>query len=540
MTAETSLESIINGKIAERGYISYREFLRTVHQHPEFGYYSSGVAKVSPDGGIQTGTGDFSTHPEKYSPAYGAGIALMLNRIAETNGGIGGIVELGAGNGTLARDTLDALKTLNPSLYDSLTYRIVELSPVHVENQRATLKWHLDKVDIRHGDVAKSTLPIMDGNYVVISNELFDDLPVTKTVVKNEQLCEVYVSADESGKLVEVLGEVSDPIAVTYFNKMKSAGRTYSDGEVVMIHSEGVKLMSDINNALQKGLVITIDYGSFDTKPDPSDRTYSRLVMPDDQYKHIGKQNITHDVDFWSLAHSQPNLTVEHVGPDLTTVLKSADINSVARLMDLGDWAKLSIGSERSKDSSFLMMIQSKGDFKIPEDLRDTFDGVSREYRENSMFTSYRLEPDRIIRHLNAVGNSYLLTSLGSSEETSTASIQVDSNPNAGTGVGRITFGVRHNGLGWKITGMGWEDGNYHLGIYGDTPTVDIRKEGERAGKPLPDLTPQGKEVIDRLKTDTPLGIALQKLPVPERYSLGGGMPFYKKDNPSNVLYVVK
>ena len=310
MTAETSLELIIKEQIAKRGHIPYREFLKIVHQHPEFGYYSSGVAKVSPDGGIETGTGDFSTHPEKYSPAYGAGIALMLNRIAEVNGSIDGIVELGAGNGTLARDILDALKTLNPSLYDSLKYHIVELSPVHVENQRETLTGHLDEVDIKHGVVTKSTLPSMNGNYVVISNELFDDLPVTKTVVKNGQLREVYVGTDESGKLVEVLGEVSDQTAVTYFNRMKSAGRNYSEGEVVMVQSEGVKLMSDINNALQRGLVITIDYGSFDTKPDPSDRTYSRLAMPDSPYKHIGKQNITHDVDFWSLAHSQENLEI--------------------------------------------------------------------------------------------------------------------------------------------------------------------------------------------------------------------------------------
>lgn len=540
MNDQSPLEAVIKEQIETSGSIPFREFLRIVHQHPEFGYYSSGVAKVSPDGGIETRTGDFSTHPENYSPAYGVGIALMLNRIAEANGGIKGIVELGAGNGTLARDTLDALRTLNPSLYESLTYHIVELSPVHVENQRATLKDHLDKVDIRHGDVVKTNLPEMQGNYVVISNELFDDLPVTKAVVKNGELQEVYITTDETGKLVETFGRVSDPSAIEYFEKMKSGGRRYSEGEEVMIHSEGVKLMEDVNNALQRGLVITIDYGSFDTKPDPSSRTYSRLVMPDSPYKHIGKQNITHDVDFWSLAESQPDLNVEHIGPDLTTLLKSGDVAKVAQLIDLSDWAKLSVGSDRSIDSAFLMMIQSKGGIAIPSDLKQTLNTVRDEYREKSMFTSYQLDPERIIGHLNSVGNLYYLTSLGSFGETANASIRVDSDPNSRAGIDRVTFGLMYNGSGWKITGMGWSEGNYHLGLYGDTPSVDIKKEGDKAGKPIPDMTPQGREILDRLRTGTPLGIALSKLPVPDRYSIGGMMPFYKKDDPANVLYVVK
>lgn len=540
MTDSSPLETIIKRQIAENGPLPCREFLRIVHQHPEFGYYSSGVAKVSPDGGIETRTGDFSTHPEKYSPAYGAGIALMLNRIAEANAGIDGIVELGAGNGTLARDTLDVLRTLNPSLYESLTYHIVELSPVHVENQRATLRDHLDKVDIRHGDVVKLELPAMQGKYVVISNELFDDLPVTKAVVKNGELQEVYITTDETGKLVEILGEVSDPFALEYFERMKSGGRRYSDGEEVVIHSEGVQLMGDVNNALKRGLIITIDYGSFDTKPDPSSRTYSRLVMLDSPYKHIGKQNITHDVDFWSLAQSQSDLRVEHIGPDLTTLLKSADVAIVAQLMDLGDWAKLSVGSDRSIDSPFLMMVQSKGGFAIPSDLKRTLDVVRDEYRKKSMFTSYRLDPDRIIGHLNSVGNSYYLTSLYSSGETAIASIRVDSDPSVGTGIDQVTFGVMYNRLGWKITGMGWSEGNYHLGLYGETPSVDIKKKADKAGKPVPDWTLQGKEILDRLITDTPLGIALQKLPVPNRFSIRGSLPFYKKNDPANILYVVK
>jgi len=540
MNDQSPLEAVIKEQIKISGPVPFREFLRIVHQHPEFGYYSSGVAKVSPDGGIETRTGDFSTHPEKYSPAYGAGVALMLNRIAEENGGIEGIVELGAGNGTLARDTLTALRSLNPSLYESLTYHIVELSPVHVENQRRTLKDHLGKVAIKHGDVAKSALPEMKGNYVVISNELFDDLPVTKAVVKNGELQEVYITIDDGGKLIETLGEISDPSVIEYFERMKSGGRRYSEGEEIVIHSEGVKLMRDVNNALERGLVITMDYGSFDTKPDPSSRTYSRLVMPDSPYKHIGKQNITHDVDFWSLAQSQPNLRVEHVSPDLTTLSKSADLVKVVQLMCLDDWAKLSVGSDRSIDSAFLMMVQSKGGIVIPSNLKQTLDAVRDEYRVKSMFTSYQLDPSRIIGHLNSVGTSYYLTSLGSSGDTATASIRVDSNPDAGTGIDRVTFGVMYNGLGWKITGMGWSEGNYQLGLYGDTPSVDIKKEGDKAGKPIPDMTPQGREIMDRLKTDTPLGVVLQKLPIPDRYSIDVRMPFYRKDDPSNVLYVVR
>jgi SAM-dependent MidA family methyltransferase len=63
------------------------------------------------------------------------------------------IYEIGAGNGTLARDILDNLRDEYPEVYDRTHYHIIEISGRLAELQRERLSVHHPVVTITHKSI---------------------------------------------------------------------------------------------------------------------------------------------------------------------------------------------------------------------------------------------------------------------------------------------------------------------------------------------------------------------------------------------------
>ena len=234
--------------------------------HPRFGYYAAP--------GEKTGKrGDYLTSPA-ISPLFGQCLTAFL----EETFALGlppRIVELGAGDGSLAEALLDRVQQ----------YLIVERSPDFRERQRERLGRGVTWVD-----------EVPDGfTGVVLSNELLDALPVHRLVGSEER----YVRWGERG-FEEELGSYADPRIDTYFRRLG----LYPAGEAE-VNLDALDLMDHVYARLSSGSVLTIDYGyeaeELYARAQGTFLTYFRHKAGDTPYERVGRQDMTSHVDFSSL-----------------------------------------------------------------------------------------------------------------------------------------------------------------------------------------------------------------------------------------------
>jgi SAM-dependent MidA family methyltransferase len=86
---------------------------------------------------------------------------------------------------------------------------------------------------------------------------LLDALPAHRVTVENGALREIYVSF-ESGRFTEVLGEPSMPALERYFHEQ---GITLEEGQQAEVCFEACDWIESAGRALERGFVLTIDYG---------------------------------------------------------------------------------------------------------------------------------------------------------------------------------------------------------------------------------------------------------------------------------------
>jgi len=148
-------------------------------------------------------------------------------------------------------------------------------------------------------------IPVDSVTGCCFSNELVDALPVHQFIVEGGQLREIYVTTG----LVEVIGEPSTRWLAEYFDlvKIELPSNAYPDGYRSEVNLAALDWLNTIANRLQRGYLLTIDYGY------PSDRYYSHTRLNgtlqcyyrhrrhSNPYIHIGRQDITAHVDFTAL-----------------------------------------------------------------------------------------------------------------------------------------------------------------------------------------------------------------------------------------------
>ena len=163
---DTPLKADIARAIADAGgWIGFDRFMALALYTPGLGYYSSGRLIFGP-------AGDFTTAPES-TGLFGAVVARQLAAWLDGwSGPTPTLYEFGGGTGALAAAILPALADLG---FDTIAYRIVELSAPLRQHQRETLAARapeaLDRVQWL------DQLPDrIDG--IVIGNEVLDAMPV--------------------------------------------------------------------------------------------------------------------------------------------------------------------------------------------------------------------------------------------------------------------------------------------------------------------------------------------------------------------------
>ena len=280
------LNEIIQQRIAEEGPISFYNFMEMALYYPNLGYYTSTKDKIGTKGDFYTSS--------NLTPAFGAMIGKQLEEMWHLlNKKPFTIVEYGAGTGRLCDDILNYLKN-NTEMYADLRYCIIEKSPAMQTIEKTHLQEKISWYD--------SIQEIQDINGCILSNELLDNFSVHQVQMETE-LMEVYVDYKE--QFIEIL-KPAPKILVNYLAELNVK---LPKGFRTEINIEATNWIKNIATSLQKGYVITIDYGSFSPELYSIRKCcgtlvcYNKHAVNSNYYNNIGQQDITSHVNFSALNH---------------------------------------------------------------------------------------------------------------------------------------------------------------------------------------------------------------------------------------------
>ena len=349
------ISEIIIERIRQEGPISFRDFMEMALYYPGQGYYTSAGEKTGK-------TGDFYTSPY-LSSLFGEMIAgqmeemwQLLDRQPFT------IVEQGAGAGLLCRDILRRLQ-VNKELYDQLNYIIIERRSDSNLQRKSLLPPKVSWSD------SIQDLPPITG--CIFSNELIDNFSVHQ-VVMQEELMEVFVDHKEEG-FVETL-RPAFPRLREYLQELQVILPPGFRTEINLQATEWIRSVSAI---LQKGFVMTIDYGypSSDLYS-PGKKTgtlvcYHRHRLNFCPYEHVGEQDITTHVNFSAIDHWGRNHGLDYCGyTNQTHFLQGLGLTRHLRKLEEEGRKKCTEESEKllfvrtllmEMGNKFKVLIQKKG-----------------------------------------------------------------------------------------------------------------------------------------------------------------------------------
>jgi SAM-dependent MidA family methyltransferase len=240
-----ALTELLAQRIGAAGPIPFDEFMRECLYHLVHGYYSRMNAARF---------GDYYTSVDVH-PIFGRLLARQFAEMWELLGSPRPFVvaECGAGVGRLAGHILDFSARSFPALYEAMQYVAVERSDGRRAEHAARLAAH---VAAGHAWSA-AELPRAIPAGCIFSNELLDALPVHRVVVEHGALREILVGWD-SARFAEVTGEPSTPALALYFQEQ---GIALAEGQQAEVCFEACDWIENAGRSLQRGFVLTIDYG---------------------------------------------------------------------------------------------------------------------------------------------------------------------------------------------------------------------------------------------------------------------------------------
>jgi SAM-dependent MidA family methyltransferase len=264
--------------------------------HPGSGYYNR--ADLERWGK----NGDYRTSPER-SELFAATFARYFVSLHRQMGHPAElvIVEMGGGAGHFARGVLQTLKENYSSVFQSTRYVLIEIS--EDARRRAAEALH------NFGNVTFVTAAELkpSAQMVVFSNELIDAFPVHRITKVNGELKELYVGFSGDSKFNWVVDDLSSGLLTEFCNKNLPG---ITEGQIVEINVEVERWFQLLNQTVESGHIITVDYGSeSDDLYDPARRKHGTLrafrrhQFVDNVFDSPGECDLTTTVD-WTLIKS--------------------------------------------------------------------------------------------------------------------------------------------------------------------------------------------------------------------------------------------
>lgn len=276
--AVTPCHAAVCAAIQEHGsWLPFDAFLHIVLHHPHTGYYGSGRVQLGKGG-------DFYTAPQ-LSPLFAQVLAQAFTPLLHG----GDMLELGAGDGTLAEQLLHALPP-----HTLRHYYILETSPALAARQRKRLatfpqvQWC-------------TTLPTQhDG--VILANEVLDCVPFR-----------LLTRADGSWRERGVV-QHGDTFAFARRDLADASDTAHlpplPDGYESEFSPQATALTQALATCLRRGLVLLADYGFPRAEyyhPQRAQGTmlcYRQQRVDADPLQQVGEKDITAHIDFTAIAEA--------------------------------------------------------------------------------------------------------------------------------------------------------------------------------------------------------------------------------------------
>lgn len=362
---ELTLPTIITDRIRAAGRITFADYMAACLYEPGLGYYTSPGRKVGTEGDFYTSITVHAT----FGRVIAREIAAMW-RSMECPPDFT-LVEVGAGHGRLACDIMDFLAEHQPACYAATQLILVEQEPSLAEAQAILLAKHRAKLSW----LAPADLAGFQFSGVLYSNELLDAMPVHRVLMTQEGLKEIYVTLAEE----QLQDQPDAPSTPELENYLSRYGIPLHPGQEAEVSLTGLRWFETVATALQRGFILTIDYGWAKAELYSPQRNlgtllcYYKHTVEDNPYQRIGQQDITTHINFSTLIErgEELGLTSLWFGEQSRFLLSSGIIDELEAIeaSDLSEQDKLKlrltikrlIMPEGGMGDTFKVLVQSKG-----------------------------------------------------------------------------------------------------------------------------------------------------------------------------------
>ena len=271
------------------GRITFAQFMQSCLYSPAGGFYSTRSSGISDHFGTSA-----TVHP-----AFGALIARQLEQMWRLLGDLPTfhLIEVGSEDGSLARSIVEACRAVAPRFADALVYVASDYQPVWSSNQRPDVGAAIQQVK------TEGLRPFRNIIGCILCNELLDNLPFHRFAIEDGCVKEIYVDTD-GARFVEVLDEPSTP---RLGERLVGLGLSLPEGHRGEVSLAMEDWVGDVSQVLDRGFVLTIDYGDLapgiysPQNPNGTLVCYRQHASGNDPFQNIGQQDITCHVDFTSL-----------------------------------------------------------------------------------------------------------------------------------------------------------------------------------------------------------------------------------------------
>ena len=301
---QSSVEREIRDLIRKHGRITFAQFMHACLYSRPGGFYSSRRERI----GAHFGTSAIG------HPVFGALIARQLEQMWHLLGDppVFHAIEVGAGDGSLARSIAHACRTMTSGFAQALCYVAADYEPREPRSCDHRVDWDNGTgMSSSTTDASLRIQPVKTAglrafrNIVgcILSNELIDNFPVHRFAIRDGRVKEVFVTLD-GGNLAEVL---DDPSSARIEERLDALRLSLAEGHRGEVNLAIEDWACELGHALDRGFVLTIDYGAQASDLYSTGNKEGTLVchhrhaVRKDPYLDIGEQDITCHVDFTSL-----------------------------------------------------------------------------------------------------------------------------------------------------------------------------------------------------------------------------------------------
>ena len=280
-----SLSDRLRARIEAGGLLTFDDFMEAALYDPDDGFYARRVVGEA---------GDFVTSPH-VSPVFGILLATQIEEFWNLLGRPDpfSVVEVGAGDGTLARQVLGALP--NP-LRGVTRYSAVDRS--------ATARATLADLDVSvAADLSDVSGPLVG---CVVANELLDNLPFHRLRWTAGGVVELYVGL-EGERFVLHEGRLSRSELADHLPDL-------TEGSEWLTRPSAVHFIEQARRVLSRGYVWISDYELSDPGP-TSVHGYRHHRLEGDVLADPGSRDITAGVDFAAIARDAMQRGLSVWGP---------------------------------------------------------------------------------------------------------------------------------------------------------------------------------------------------------------------------------